>query len=277
MKKGQAYEILGFIGLVVIILFVISIPFSIRIIDETEVGVEKVLGKVKHDELGAGIHFVKPLITTVHKFPVYESTLEMVDGNSVHALTNEGLDVTYELAVQWAVEPNQASEMYSEIKEPIPWMISRVRSKARDITAEYTVEDLYTNKRAEIQMKFERDLQSQFEQKGINIKAVLIRDVKLPDRVVERIEEKIQAKQDAEKMEFIIQKEELEADRKEIEARGIATANRIIANSLTKNYLTWYWIGELDQHESVIYVPIDSGGLPIFKDVDNLPNTNTTR
>jgi len=84
----------------------------------------------------------------------------------------------------------------------------------------------------------------------------------------EAIEEKLTAEQQIEKRRFEVEVETQEANRKRVEAQGIADSNEIIANSLTQNYLTWYWIQNLDSHNSVIYVPIGESGLPLFKSVD---------
>ncbi|MBN2142157.1 prohibitin family protein [Candidatus Woesearchaeota archaeon] len=260
--KGRAQWMVPVIVVVVILLF-----SSVRIIDQTEVGVVRILGKVSDAELGPGLNIVFPFITSVIKIPVYEQTVEMAGPDSIKALTSEGLEVTYDLAVQFNIDPAKASSIYSQLKNYHVWMSSRIRSAGRDIIAEYKAEDLYTTKRNEVQMELSRKLSEQFEPYGINMKAILIRNIDLPDSVVQKIEAKISAKQEAEKMEFVIQKESLEADRKVIEAQGIADANKIIANSLNDRYLTWYWIQNLDKHNDVIYVPVGENGMPMFKSI----------
>ena len=100
------------------------------------------------------------------------------------------------------------------------------------------------------------------------LKAVLIRKVTLPETVAQRVEQKIEAKQEAERMEFVIDRERLEADRRVIEAEGISEANKVIAESLTREYLQWHWIQSLENHDSVLYVPVGNNGMPLFKNVD---------
>lgn len=262
MKHNLNWIIIAAI-VVVVLLF-----SSIRIIDQTEVGVVRILGKVSENELGPGLNIVVPFITSVIKIPIYEQTVEMKEVDAIKALTSEGLEVTYDLAVQFNIDPTKASSIYSQLKNYQVWMSSRIRSSGRDIIAEYKAEDLYTSKRNEVQSELSRKLSDQFEPYGINMKAILIRNIDLPDSVVQKIEAKISAKQEAEKMEFVIQRESLEADRKVIEAQGIADANKIIANSLNDRYLTWYWIQNLDKHEDVIYVPIGDNGMPMFKNIE---------
>ena len=77
-------------------------------------------------------------------------------------------------------------------------------------------------------------------------------------------------------MDYVILTETKEKDRRIIEAEGISKANDIIAGSLTTEYLTWYWIDNLDTHESVIYVPVGDAGIPLFKDVGDLGGRETS-
>ncbi|WP_236609664.1 prohibitin family protein [Archaeoglobus sulfaticallidus] len=258
------------LGILVLLLFIgaaVALS-SVVVIDSTEVGVVKELGVVKDEELTEGLHIVKPFITEVIRMPIYEKTLEMVGERHIKALTSEGLPVYFDMAVQYKINPTKASDVYKSLKNYEVWMESRIRAHARDMVAQYKAEDLYTEGRTKIQGDFEKKLSEEFEPYGIIITAVLIRNIDLPQSVESAIEAKIQAKQEAERMQFVIQKEELEKQRKIIEAQGIAEANKIIAESITDEYLAWYWIQNLDKHNSVIYVPIGENGIPMFKDVD---------
>lgn len=257
---------------IILMVGVITLPFSIVIIDQTDVGVVKVFGKVNEGELGAGLHFIIPLIMSVDRFPVFEKTIEFADvedatAGTIKALTSEGLSVEFDLAIQYMIDPERADEVYSNLKNYEVWMTSRIRAKVRDLIAEYKAEDLYSEARMEVQRQFERTLIPEFGEYGIIVTAVLIRNIDLPDSIEIAIQMKIEEKQEAERMVFTIQREERERERKIIEADGISKANEIIAESLTTNYLRWYWIQNLEEHESVIYVPIGEGGLPLFREI----------
>jgi len=76
------------------------------------------------------------------------------------------------------------------------------------------------------------------------------------------------AEQNIEKKAFEVQEAQQEANRKREEAQGIADANTIIANSLSNNYLRWYWIDSLQNQQSIYYVPVGTDGLPIMKIID---------
>lgn len=264
-SKGQAWLGMIFIIFVGIVLLLASVV----IIDQTEVGVVKTFGQVS-GTMGAGIHLVIPFVQEVVRMPTFQKTIDFSGDQRILALSNEGLDVSFDMAIQYAVNPAMAEKVYTDLKDPEAWMHSRVRAKARDIVASYKVESLYTGaERQAVQTKFESELDKEFEQYGIVMKAVLIREVKLPDSVVASIQSKISAKQDAERMEFVIQKETLEKDRKIIEAQGISQANEIIASSITENYLRWYWIQHvvMGANSSIMYVPVGQDGLPLMKTV----------
>jgi regulator of protease activity HflC (stomatin/prohibitin superfamily) len=264
-SKGQAW-----LGMIFLITVAVVIAFaSVVIIDQTEVGVVKTFGQVS-GTLGAGMHFIAPFVQEVVRMPTFQKTVDFSGDQRIMALSNEGLDVSFDMAIQYAINPVMAEKVYTDLKDPEAWMHSRVRAKARDIVASYKVESLYTGSdRQMVQAKFESELDREFQQYGIVMKAVLIREVKLPDSVVASIQSKISAKQDAERMEFVLQKEELEKDRKIIEAGGISEANKIIASSLTENYLRWYWIQHvvMGANSSIMYVPVGQDGLPLMKTI----------
>jgi regulator of protease activity HflC (stomatin/prohibitin superfamily) len=265
MKVGQAWMGMVFIAIVIAVL----IAFSVITIDQTEVGVVKTFGQVS-GTMTAGLHLIVPFVQEVVRMPTYQKTVDFSGDNRILALSSEGLDVSFDMAIQYAIDPSKAQEVYTNLKDPEAWMHSRVRAKARDIVASYKVESLYTGAdRQAVQAKFESELDKEFEQYGIVMKAVLIREVKLPDSVVASIQSKISAKQDAERMEFVLQKETKEAQRKIIEAGGIGESNKIIAGSITENYLRWYWIQHvvMGANTTMMYVPVGQDGLPIMKTV----------
>jgi len=102
------------------------------------------------------------------------------------------------------------------------------------------------------------------------VEQVLLREVELPAQLTTSIEAKKQAEQEALRMQYVLEKEVLEKERKLIEADGIAGANEIIAGSLSREYLSWYWIDNLQNHESVVYMIPSEGGIPLFKDIDSI-------
>jgi regulator of protease activity HflC (stomatin/prohibitin superfamily) len=267
MEEDSVYNKIWFWAGIVMLVVVVLAFSPIVIIDQTEVGVVKTFGQVS-GTMGAGLHLILPFVQEVVRMPTYQKTVDFSGDNKILALSSEGLDVSFDMAIQYAVNPAMAEKVYTDLKDPEAWMHSRVRAKARDIVASYKVESLYTGtERQAVQAMFESELDKEFEQYGIVMKAVLIREVKLPDSVVASIQSKISAKQDAERMDFVLQKESKEAERKVIEAGGIADSNKIIAGSITENYLRWYWIQHvvMGANSSIMYVPVGDDGLPLMK------------
>ncbi|WP_290901896.1 prohibitin family protein [Ferroglobus sp.] len=253
-----------------------TLASSVVVIDQTEVGVVKVLGKVRDEPLDPGLHFVTPFITEIVRMPVYEKTMEMVGEKHIKALTSEGLPVFFDMAIQYKIDPRKAPEVYSTLKNYEVWMESRIRAHIRDIIAQYKAEDLYTENRELIQADIEKRLDEEFRPYGILITAVLIRNIDLPESVEKAIQAKIEAKQEAERMQYVVQKEKLEAERKKVEAMGIAEANKIIGESLRNNpeYIQWYYLQVLDDFaksgSSVILVPVPGNFYPGVN-ISNIP------
>ena len=145
VRKGRKGKIAVFIVFALIFLFVIMTS-AVVVIDQTEVGVVKILGKVQKEPLQPGLHFVTPIITEVVRMPTYEKTMEMVGEEHIKALTSEGLPVFFDMAVQYKIDPMKAPEVYSTLKNYEVWMESRIRAHARDIVAQFRADDLYTEK-----------------------------------------------------------------------------------------------------------------------------------
>jgi regulator of protease activity HflC (stomatin/prohibitin superfamily) len=230
-------------------------------------------GGVQEYQLAEGFHVIAPW-QEITQYSLRTMTYNMHEGGDdipIYALTSEGLEVLVDVSIVYHIKPDKAWEIHKTIGENYAEVLIKpiARATVRDLIAFYKAEDLYTTeKRVILQTAITKKIQEQLEPRGIVVEAVLVRDINLPKGIKEAIEAKLQAEQDAKRMEFVLQKEQKEAERKVIEAKGIAESNKIIADSLTQNYLTWYWIQSLKDQNSVIYVPIGENGLPIFKNVD---------
>ena len=123
--------------------------------------------------------------------------------------------------------------------------------------------------RQKLQEKIKREVSEQLTRRYLILEDVLIRDIRLPESVVRAIEEKRKAYEEAQRMQFLLEKEKLEAERKKVEAQGIAEANRIIAGSLTREYLMWKFIENIQeyarsQNNTIILLPYDTRMTPII-------------
>jgi regulator of protease activity HflC (stomatin/prohibitin superfamily) len=234
---------------------------------ETGVKFNLLADGVQDDEFGEGIHLKAPWVK-VDKFNV--RTQEYTD--SIRTVTEEGLYVNLDITVLYRIIPTKADVIRQTIGKDGSYqsivVVPTGRNAVREIISQYDAMDIYGEKRAIIEKEMSDIVTEQLYERHIIVEKLLIRDVGLPEELTKAIEAKKTSEQEALRMEYVLDKEALERDRKIIEAEGISGANEIIAGSLTTEYLTWYWIDNLDTHDSVIYVPVGDAGLPMFREVN---------
>ncbi len=268
---------------VLIISFIFLVASMVRIVGPGKVGVVVLFGKVEDRSLKSGVHLVNPF-ASIEKMSVrtesYSMSSKAMEGevrgdDAIEALTSEGLMVRLDVTVWYHLNPEGAAEVYRELGPDYVRKIVRpaIRTSIRNIIADYKVSDIYTKNRQKIALAIEENLEKDLKERNVGVERVLLRDVKLPAKVEDKIEEKMAAKQEAERMEFVLQKEEKEATRKAVEAKGIAEANRIISISLSSSYLQWYYIKTLQQlvnspNNTVIVAPFDQKLTPLL----NIPS-----
>ncbi len=260
------------LGVVIVLIVLIILTQMIVIIPAGQTGVYHLFGKVKDRELHSGIHLINPLAkitkmsirTEQYTMSIAQSEGERIGDDSIDSLTKEGLKVTLDLTILYHLMEDHASDVYKTIGVDYDEKIIRpeVRNAIREMIALYEAKDIYSEKRKEAANKILEKLKTNIEPRGIAIETVLLRNVILPPLLTNAIEEKLTADQEAQKYDFILQKEKKEAERKRIEARGQRDAQTIINQSLTPRYLQYLYIRELKDREGTIYVPYD---LPLFR------------
>ena len=239
---------------------------------------------VQDDEFDEGMHFKAPWVR-VYKYNMktqdYTMSQVVEEGivkrdDRIHTLTKEGLCVDLDITVLYKIRDGDASDVCQSIgRDGVYQQIvirPTVRNAVRDVVVNYDAMDIYGDERAVIEHSMYTMMHDELILRGIVIEDLLIRDVSLPIELSAAIKEKKTAEQAAMRMDYIIVTEEKEKERRIIEAEGISSANEIISGSLTTEYLTWYWIDNLDTHDSVIYVPVGEAGLPLFKEVEGRNN-----
>jgi len=241
----------GRIGRFIAIAFVILglLTSSFVQIDAGQVGVKKLFGKVQPEVLGSGLNFVNPLYE-VERLDVRTQNYTMSGINdegkksgddAIKVLTADGLEVTIDLTVLYRVVPSQAPRLIRETgidyEDKIVRPISRTR--IRDNAVYYEAISLYSTKRDEFQSRIFKGIENDFKTRGLMLENLLVRNITLPAAVKGTIEQKIQAEQESQKMQFVLAKERQEADRRRIEAQGIADYQRIISESLTDRQLQY--------------------------------------
>jgi regulator of protease activity HflC (stomatin/prohibitin superfamily) len=238
------------VGVVVIVLGMATSAF--KIIEPGMVGVQTLFGKVQDEVLESGPHIINPFVD-VTTFSIQTQNYTMsakssegqVEGDdAIRVLSSDGLEVTIDLSVLYKVNPAKAPYILQNIGEGYEDKIVRpiTRTAIRDNAVNYQAVDLYSTKREEFQFKINKTISENFEKNGLEVQQILVRNIELPASVRESIESKIQAEQDAQKMQFVLQKESQEADRKRVEAQGIADYQKIISTGLTEQQLQYQTI-----------------------------------
>ncbi len=263
--------------------FIFLIASMVRLIPPGNVGVVIVFGKVQETTLKNGLHLVNPF-ASIEKMSIRTEDYTMSGisregqlrgDDAIQALTSEGLMVRLDVTVWYKLMPEGAAEVYSTLGTQYVDKIVRpaARTSIRNVISNYKVEDIYTQNRESVSIEISENLRSAVKDRKVEIERVLLRDVKLPDKVQNEINAKMAAKQEAEKMEFVLDKERREAERKAVEAQGVSDYNKIIARSLSGNYLQWYYIKTLQQlvnspNNTVIVTPFDQKLTPLL----NIPS-----
>ena len=243
-KFSNLFQILGF---VVILIGLLSSAF--KQIDAGKVGVKSLFGNVQSDVLESGLHMVNPLVdittfdiqTQNYTMSVVHDEGEKEGDDAIRVLSNDGLEVIIDLTVLYRVLPNEAPKILKGIGENYTDKIVRpvTRTRIRDNAVYYDAVALYSSKRAEFQQRIFKTIEADFKSRGLVLEQLLIRNINLPTSVKTTIESKINAEQEAQKMIFVLQKEKQEAERKRVEAQGIADYQKIISSGLTDKQLQY--------------------------------------
>ncbi len=251
----------------------------VKQINAGEIGVKVLFGNVKSEILGSGLHWVNPLLD-IKKIDVKTQNYTMSGvhdegdksgDDAIRVLTSDGLEVTIDLTVLYKVIPSDAPRLLMETGEDFKEKIVRpiTRTKIRDNAVYYQAVDLFGGKRDEFQQRIYKTIEEDFKKRGLMLEQLLVRNITLPNSVKASIESKINAEQDAKKMEFVLQKEKQEAERKRVEAQGIADYQRIINTGLTDQQLQYEQIKAmkemaLSQNSKIIIM--GKGNTPIMID-----------
>lgn len=248
-------------------------------IDAGEIGVKKLFGKVQRDVLGSGLHFINPMLEIVRmdiKTQNYTMSGIHDEGakngdDAIRVLTADGLEVTIDLSVLYKVSSNDAPILLQQTGADYENKIVRpiTRTRIRDNAVYYDAVALYSTKRDEFQQRIFRNIENDFSKRGLLLENLLVRNITLPQSVRATIEQKINAEQDAQKMQFVLQKERQEAERKRVEAQGIADYQRIISESLTDRQLQYESIQaqlSIAKSQNAKVIIMGKGNTPVILD-----------
>ncbi|NOQ47631.1 MAG: prohibitin family protein [Methanococcoides sp.] len=273
-------------AIVLVILLIFSAVFgSIFVsVGAGQVGVKfSQFGGVMDDELGEGLHIVPPWVS-VTKYSVRSEMYtmsakagegEVTGDDQINALTNEGLTLGLDISVRYRLVSEDASVVHTKLGTAYAEKIIRptIKSVIREVVSGHTAMAIYGEQRDLVATEMRDEMEKALVADGIIVEEVLLRNVQLPAKIADAIESKLQADQDAQRMIFVKQKEQLEAERRIIEANGIANATivqatgeaealRLINKELAKNpkLINYKYIQMLEGQEvQTIIVPSDQG------------------
>ncbi len=261
----------GRLGVVVLLFLIISVVAGgcmTTSIESGQAGVKySIFGGTDLTEIyGEGLQVHAPWVDVIRYDVRINEKLE-----SMEVLSSNGLSIGTDVSIRWRPDVTKLPQLhttygtdyYRKLIQP------ELRSATREVVGQYTPDELYSSKRTELQAKIFEQVRRGVADRFIKIEAMLIRDVRLPDQIKTAIENKLKEEQDAERYEFTLRKEKLEAQRKKIEADGQAQYQKIITQSLTQQFLKFKGIEATEQlanspNSKTIIIGAGDGGLPII-------------
>lgn len=257
----------------------------LRIVPPGSAGVQVLFGRVlTRSTLSEGLNIVNPFVdleimtirTQAYTMSIAAEEGQRYGDDAIVVLTRDGLEVQMDLTVWYHLLKDEAANVYQKIGSDYVDKIVRpaARTAIRNTSVRYMAVEIYSDRREEVQDEITKELESDFVERGIALEKVLLRNISLPAKVKNAIEVKLEAEQEAQKMEFVLQKEKKEAERKQIEASGIAEAQEIIARSLTgergRAYLSWKYLENLKNlyespNNTILIAPYDKSFIPLLQ------------
>jgi len=263
MMQGVFRKILivlaGIAALVLLWNSVVSVPAG-------HVAVITLFGRVTGTTLGEGIHLINPLAAVTE---MSVRTQELKETAAVPS--TEGLVITLDTSLLYRLDAARAADAYQKIGPRYVQVVlePNLRSAIRTVTSMHSANALYTSGREAVAQQIQETLVKELAGRGIVVEAILLRDVQLPTMLKSAIEQKQQAEQESLRMNFVLQKEKQEADRKRIEAQGIADFQRIVAQGISQQLLEWKGIEATEKlaassNSKVVVIGSGKSGLPLI-------------
>jgi regulator of protease activity HflC (stomatin/prohibitin superfamily) len=260
-KSETTFAMAGFI-----IALLIALLQCFTIIPAGHTGVIDFLGYVSDHTLKPGVNLVNPM-ANVEKMSIKTQELKEL----MNVPSKEGLSVELEISLLFKLNSEKANEIYKTVGPNYVdiILVPQFRSVVRGVTARYEAKALYTASREKLAGEIVDELSKLVDPRGITIEQAPLRQITLPPRLTQSIEEKLQAEQESQRMAFILRKEEQEADRKRIEAKGIADFQEIVSKGISEQLLKWKGIEATEklagsENSKVVIIGSGKDGLPII-------------
>jgi len=236
------------------------------IIPAGHVGVIDFFGNVSDQTLLPGVNFVNPMANVV-KFDARTQELKEV----MNVPSKEGLSVELEISLLYSLSFENANKIYKTVGEDYveKILIPQFRSVVRGVTAKYEARALYTAEREQLSREMETELSKLVQSRGITLEAAPLRQIILPPGLTNSIEEKLKSEQESQRMQFILQRETQEAERKRIEAKGISDFQDIVSKGISDQLLRWKGIEATEKlaasnNTKIVVIGAGKDGLPLI-------------
>lgn len=256
-------------------IWIMAIIFtSCATIRQGEVGVKRTLGKYSDQTYTEGLRIYNPFVTSMVKISTQTENLEV----GLNIPSKEGLTILSEVSILYRVVAKDAPKILRNIGRDYERnvILPVFRSAVADVTSRFYAKDMHTGERATIEKAIREQMMVYLEGKGLEVDAVLLKSIQLPQSLARAIEMKLEAEQDAQRMEFVLQQAEREAEQKRIEAAGIRDAQKIIAEGLDPAILQFKSIEafmELSKSPNAKII-ISDGNLPMLMEGElGIPTT----
>ena len=268
-EHNLTYKGLSTVAVVAMVVFaLIAVGQCLTVVPAGKVGVVDVFGTVSDNTLKAGINFVNPFARVI------TFSVQTVEHKEVmQVLSREGLTIGLEISALYRLDPDSAASVYRKLGTDYSdvVLVPQFRSVSRAVTASFQASALYSTEREKLGANIQSELAGLLKARGIIIETTPLRNVALPSQLTEAIEQKQRAEQESQRMEFVLTKEKQEADRKRIEAKGIADFQTIVAAGISEQLLRWKGIEATEKlanspNTKVIIVGAGKDGLPIILD-----------
>jgi len=267
INAGVPRGVFGFIGLAIIALIAVIVLFNcVTRIGTGNVGVLTLFGRVTGESLPEGIHLINPL-KTVNELSIRSQTIK----ESASVPSSEGLMMSLDTSLIYHLNPDRAAEVFQKLGPRYEDVVVEpsLRSSIREATSSHTANALYTGERDLVAKQIFDQLTTQLTARGMVIENILLRDIQLPATLKAAIEAKQQAEQESLAMNFRLQKETQEAQRKRIEAQGVRDFQQIVAQGITPSLLEWKGIEATENlakspNSKVVVIGNSKNGLPLI-------------
>ena len=263
IKRAMPFK---YVGAVIALIVVILFANPVAMIPAGHVGVKDFFGYVSPTTLSPGLRIVVPFTRVVNMSIQTQEFMEVADTPS-----KEGLIINLDVSLLYRLDPNKAVDIYKTVGSNYKDIVvqPQLRSAIREVTASYEAKAMYSVERERIANEIMSLYVKLTKDRGIITDQVLLRKIGLPNTLAAAIQEKLKREQESEQMKFVLQKEQQEAERKRIEAKGISDFQEIVSKGISSQLLEWKGIEATEKlaaspNTKIVVIGNPKNGLPLI-------------